>query len=71
MHAPLSNTFHFLLTNKLLIIRTETYKILVRVINTEDPDQTASSGLRCLSTHFWQAASVRNLYHLPNVYRTD
>ena len=39
-------------------------KILVRVANREDPDQTASKkqsdlGLRCLSRPFWQGTSVR------------
>ena len=34
---------HFLFTNKMLVIRTGINKMLVRIANREDPDQTASS----------------------------
>ena len=36
------------------------YKMLFRIANREDPDQTASSdlGLCCLSGPLWQATSV-------------
>ena len=42
------------------------HKILVRIVNREDPDQTASQKqsdlcLHCLSRPFWQADSVQNL----------
>ena len=41
--SKISNTFLFLFSNKMLLIRTEIYKMLVRIANREDPDQTASS----------------------------
>ena len=49
----------------MLVIRAGIYKVLVRIANREDPDQTASQkqyngGLHCLSRPFWQATSVRN-----------
>ena len=33
----------FFLSNKALVIRAGSHKILVRIANREDPDQTASS----------------------------
>ena len=36
-------TLHFLLANKMLIIRTGFHNTFVRIANREDPDQTASS----------------------------
>ena len=36
------NTFHFLFTYKMLVIRTGIHKMLVRIANREDPHQTAS-----------------------------
>ena len=36
-------TFHFLLSKKMLVIRAGIQKLLVRIANREDPDQTASS----------------------------
>ena len=52
---------------KMLVYRAGLPKILVRISNREDPDQTASSeavwqsdlGLHCMSRPFWQA-SVQN-----------
>ena len=38
-----SNTFLFLFSNKILVFRAGTHKMLVRIANREDPDQTASS----------------------------
>ena len=35
--------FLFLFTNYMLVIRTGIHKMLVRIANREDPDQTASS----------------------------
>ena len=65
--TKISNTFLFLFSNtyKMLVIRIGIHKMLVRIANRKDPDQTASeeavwSGLHCLSRHFWQATSVRN-----------
>ena len=59
------NTFLFLFSIKMLIIRAGICKMLVRIANREDPDQTASSeekqsdlGLSCLSRPFWQTTSV-------------
>ena len=38
------NSFLFLLSNKMLVIKARTCKMLVRIANREeDPDQTASS----------------------------
>ena len=37
------NTFLILFPNKTLVIRAGTHKMLVRIANKEDPDQTASS----------------------------
>ena len=37
------NTFLFLITNEMLVIRAGINKMLVRIANREDPDQTASS----------------------------
>ena len=39
-----SNTFHFQFSNKIYVIRAGIHKMLFRVANREDPDQTASSG---------------------------
>ena len=39
----ISNTFLFLISNKMLVIRAGTHKMLVRIANRADPDQTASS----------------------------
>ena len=39
----ISKTFLFLFSNKLLIIRAGIHKILVRITNMENPNQTASS----------------------------
>ena len=40
--SKISNTFLFPFSNKQLVIRTEITKMLVRISNREDPDQTAS-----------------------------
>ena len=36
-------TFLFLFSNKRLVFRAGIYKILVRIANRKDPDQTASA----------------------------
>ena len=41
--SKISNTFLILFSNKMLIFRAGIHKILVRIANWEDPDQTASS----------------------------
>ena len=47
----------------MMVTRAVIYKLLVRIANREDPDQTASSGLGlpCLSRPFEQITIVRNL----------
>ena len=49
----------------MLVIRDGIHKMLVRIANREDLDQTATSdtadfGLHCLSRHFLQATIVQN-----------
>ena len=41
--SKISNTFLFLFSNKMLVIRAGSHKMVVRIANREDPDQTASS----------------------------
>ena len=41
--SKISNTFLILFSNKMLIFRAGIHKILVRIANREDLDQTASS----------------------------
>ena len=53
--SNIMNTFLFLFSTKLLVIRAGIHKMLVSLANSDDPDQTASSeavwsGLHCLST---------------------
>ena len=38
--SKISNTFLFLFSNKMLVIRAGIHKMLVRIANREDPDQT-------------------------------
>ena len=40
--SKISNTFLFLSSNKMLVPRTGIHKMVVRIANREDPDQTAS-----------------------------
>ena len=49
-----------------MVVRAGIHKLLVRIATKEDPDQMLLQkhydlGLHCLSRHFWQAISVRNL----------
>ena len=64
--SKIINTFLFLSSNKILVTKTGTHKMLVRITTREDPDQTASFdlGLHCLSRQFWKATSVHLLYTL-------
>ena len=41
--TKISDTFLFLFSNKVLVFRAGTHKMLVRITNRKDPDQTASS----------------------------
>ena len=43
LKLKISNTFIFLFSIKMLVIRAGTQKMLVRIANREYPDQTASS----------------------------
>ena len=52
--SKILNTFLFLFSNKMLVIRTGTHKKFVRIANREDPDQTASEEAVC----FWCALFV-------------
>ena len=40
--SEILNFFHFLFSKKMSVIRTGIHIILVRIVNREDPDQTAS-----------------------------
>ena len=52
------NIFLFLFS-KNVGFRAGTQKILIKLANREDPDQTASSDMGiCMSRPFWQATSV-------------
>ena len=39
------NTFHFLFSKKMWVIRARINKMLVRIANSEDPDQAASEAI--------------------------
>ena len=59
----------FLLSNKMLAIRVGIYKMLVRIANSEDPDETASSdtadlGLHCCLDIFGRQLVMEILEHL-------
>ena len=41
--SKILNTFLFLFSNKMLVIKAGIHKMLFRIANSEDPDQTASS----------------------------
>ena len=41
--SKISNTFLFLFLNKMLVIRAGIHKMHLRIVNGDDPDQTASS----------------------------
>ena len=64
-YSKIPNTHLF--SSIMLVIRVGIYKMLVRIANREDPDQTrlllqkqSNLGLPYLSRPFWQAASVQN-----------
>ena len=48
-------TFLFLLSNKMLVIRVEIYKMVVKKANREDTDQQSGLGLHCLSRNILEA----------------
>ena len=49
--SKILKTFLFLFSNKILVYRDRTHKILVRTENREDPDQTASGEVYRDRTH--------------------
>ena len=55
-------TLYVLKNPLVMVIMAIIAKMLVRIANREDPDQTASSylGLHCLFKPFWQVISVQN-----------
>ena len=55
-----SKKFHFLFSNKMLIIRDRTHKMLVKIANKEDPDQTASSEAICSGYALFVLAFFKN-----------
>ena len=57
----------------MLVIMAETHKMLVRIANIEDPDQTASSdlGLHCLSKTFLQATLEPLLLSCRQIINTE
>ena len=63
--SKISNIFLFLFSFKMLLFRAGIPKMLVRIANREDPDQTSEVqrhsglGLSCLSRHFLLATSVQ------------
>ena len=50
--SKISKTFLVLFSNKMLVIRAGIHKMLVRIANGEDPDQTASSDCSVCLGHF-------------------
>ena len=59
--SKISNTFLFLISTKMLLARF--HKMLVRIANSKNPDQTDLS-LHCLSGVVWQTANFEILEHL-------
>ena len=47
-YSKISNTFLFLFSNKMLVFRAGTHKLLVRIKNREDPNQTEYYPQKCL-----------------------
>ena len=43
--SKISNTFLFLFLTKMLVIRAGIHKMLIRIANREDPDQTTSEAV--------------------------
>ena len=41
--SKISNTFLFLISNEMMVIRAGNYKLLVKIEKRDEPDQTASS----------------------------
>ena len=63
--SKISNIWLFLFSNKMLVFRAGIHKMVVRIANREDPEQTASSVAVCSGSAlfvlvFRQATSVRN-----------
>ena len=74
-----SNSFLFLFSNKMLVFRAGIHKMLVRIANREDPDQTASASSEAVwsrSTLFVYSFFGRQLVfkileHLPHLQKSQ
>ena len=54
--SKILNTFLFLFSVKIMVIRADIHKMHARIANREDPDLKQSDlGLHCMSSPFWQA----------------
>ena len=62
--SKISNTFRFLFSNNMVVIRAGTHNMLVRKANGKDPDQLLQKqsdlGMSCLLRLLRQAPTVRN-----------
>ena len=58
--------FLFLFSTKMLVIGAEIHKVLVRIANREDPDQTASTDAFCLGLFVMQRL-FKILVHHPYI----
>ena len=63
--SKILNTFLFLFSNKMLVIKAGIYKRLIRIPNSEDQiklllKKQSDLSLHCLSVPFCQATSVQN-----------
>ena len=59
MHIALTNAFHSLFSNKILVILSGIHKMLVRMASIEDTDQTVCLGL------YSRQLVLKILEHLP------
>ena len=65
------NTLLFLFSKKIVLFGAGINKVLRRIANREDLDQTESDlGLHCLTKSFWQANSVQN-FRTSTVYSVN
>ena len=59
--SKILNTFLILFPNKISVMRSAFLKMLVRIVNREDPAQKQSDpSLPCLSRPFGQGSSIQN-----------
>ena len=57
------NTFLFLFSNKMLVIKAGIHKIFIKIANREDPDQTASSDITLKMTVFHSRLVISLSYY--------